>query len=594
MNVKSLILSIALIGSLSSFAAATSLPFNDQVTYKIGKRVESQPSWLVPEGAKFKSIERGYGGLKILLSVIGTVGCFSVMVIARKELTIEPFRQKLYEFKLAADTAFEMALIEMKKKKLLEASEVDFENQIFRSLGYNNPQPLLTGTQTLNSIAHPGDKIENSNRPPILVANTNESIDTFGVGEINKPEIAPGLLHPSEAKALPILRRLASSRKSLLNIAGTGGGKTVTQSCLISLLMVACPKVEFFGVSQKNDSYCGLREKGRITIFDITNVQSTLDVIHHVWTIYDTRRMLPEEKRANLSPVRLLLGDWFSISLALNELSSHPAVKASKYLVEMVDIVLNGRDFNVCLWADLQSFNLEAIGMKTDKNSRQNFNLLGLGNYYTNDEGVNESYGVLNNMINDHFMVPNKETRIQLLNEFEQLKPVSMKHQRPILFVTLEPPTICLQADIRHYQQQYQTPSNGVSDAQIDISDNSSKKDVALPEQDDGNSPNAYRKGVEGLEGLEVRDSSEALNQSLNGFLAEVINESLPPVFADDFPLKKHDRRVELAKLVIARNLGKQKTIWLLWGVRDGGRNNQRYIDAREMLDRLIKGENND
>jgi hypothetical protein len=169
-----------------------------------------------------------------------------------------------------------------------------------------------------------------------------------------------------------------------------------------------------------------------------------------------------------------------------------------------------------------------------------------------------------------------------------------MKYQRPILFVTLEPPTICLQADIRHYQRQYQTPSTEVSDAQIDISDNSSRKDTTLPEQDDGNFPNAYRKGVEGLEGLEVRDSSEALNQSLNGFLAEVINESLPPVFADDFPLKKHDRRVELAKLVIARNLGKQKTIWLLWGVRDGGRNNQRYIDAREMLDRLIKGEKND
>ena len=158
MSIKSLILSIALVGSLSSFGVATSLPFNDQVTYSVGKRIESQPSWLVPEGAKFKSIDRGYGGLKILLSAIGTVGCFSTMMVARKQLIIEPFRQKLYEFKLAADTAFEMALIEMKKKKLLEASEVDFENQIFRSLGYNNPQPLLTGTQTLDSIAYPGDR----------------------------------------------------------------------------------------------------------------------------------------------------------------------------------------------------------------------------------------------------------------------------------------------------------------------------------------------------------------------------------------------------------------------------------------------------
>ncbi|MEG4406396.1 hypothetical protein [Microcoleus sp. MON2_D5] len=393
---------------------------------------------------------------------------------------------------------------------------------------------MLTGTQTLDSIAYPGDKIEDSSFTEMRgnSPNINNDVDTFGISEIasNKPEIALGLLHPSETKALPILKRLASSRKSLLNIAGTGGGKTVTQSCLISLLLEMCPKTEFWGVSQKNDSYCGLREKGRITIFDITNLQATLDVIHHVWKIYNTRRMLPEEKRENLSPVRLLLGDWFSISLALEELSSHPAVKASKYLVEMVDIVLNGRDFNVCLWADLQSFNLEAIGMKADKNSRQNFNLLGLGNYYTNDEGVNESYGVLNNMINDHFMVPNKETRIQLLSEFERLKPVSMQHERPILFVTLEPPTICLQADIRHYQHRYQTNTEGTEIIKPKETDSVKPNTEATQSEDSV----AYLKRLYSLEAKESDcqadgspsdsseiqlDDSEPLSDKVSGFI---------------------------------------------------------------------------
>ena len=72
-----------------------------------------------------------------------------------------------------------------------------------------------------------------------------------------------------------------------------------------------------------------------------------------------------------------------------------------------------------------------------------------------------------------------------------------------------------------------------------------------------------------------------------------MLAENLPPVFADDFPLKKHERRVQLAKLVIAKNLGKQKTIYLLWGVTDGGRNHQRYVDARDMLERLMGGEEN-
>jgi hypothetical protein len=48
---------------------------------------------------------------------------------------------------------------------------------------------------------------------------------------------------------------------------------------------------------------------------------------------------------------------------------------------------------------------------------------------------------------------------------------------------------------------------------------------------------------------------------------------------------------VQLAKLVIAKNLGKQKTIFLLWGVTDGGRNHQRYVDARAMLERLMGGD---
>jgi retron-type reverse transcriptase len=51
--------------------------------------------------------------------------------------------------------------------------------------------------------------------------------------------------------------------------------------------------------------------------------------------------------------------------------------------------------------------------------------------------------------------------------------------------------------------------------------------------------------------------------------------------------------RVQLAKLVIAQNLGKERTIWLLWGVRPGGRNHNLYTEARAMLDRLINEEGN-
>lgn len=76
----------------------------------------------------------------------------------------------------------------------------------------------------------------------------------------------------------------------------------------------------------------------------------------------------------------------------------------------------------------------------------------------------------------------------------------------------------------------------------------------------------------------------------LETFLAEVLAEASPPIFSADFPLEEHADRVQLAKLVIAQNLGKEKTILLLWGARPGGRNHALYTEARAMLDRLIKG----
>ena len=309
--------------------------------------------------------------------------------------------------------------------------------------------------QSRLSQANVSDSVDDSQKKTTLI---DDNVDTFGVSEIaSQPVLEPGLLHPSETKAKAILGQLALSRKSLLLIAGTGGGKSVTQSALISILKEKCPKAEFWVISQKNDSFCGLKEKNRVTIFDINQVKKTLDVIHHVWSIYDNRRHLDEDKRKSLSPVRLLLADWFSISLALEKLTAHPDVKDSNYLVELVDIVLNGRDFNTCLWADLQSFNLKAIGMKADNNSRQNFNLIGLGNYYTTDEGVNDSYGVLSYMIQSQHIISDKDIRARLISEFEKLRPISQRNERPIIFSTLEPPSVCLQADVRHYQQHQTT-----------------------------------------------------------------------------------------------------------------------------------------
>jgi hypothetical protein len=159
--------------SIAGMVGATALPFNDRIEYRIGNRIESQPAWLVPPKAEFKSIERGYGGIKILLSLLATGGMVTVMLIARKEGELEPVRQRIkkyknqaYEFDFAAESAYQMAATQQRYKTLLQADGQAFEDEIetayCQSLGIDpqQQQARLNGTTTLDSVANPGDKVE--------------------------------------------------------------------------------------------------------------------------------------------------------------------------------------------------------------------------------------------------------------------------------------------------------------------------------------------------------------------------------------------------------------------------------------------------
>jgi hypothetical protein len=83
---------------IAGFAGAVALPFNDQIEYRIGNRIESRPAWLVPPKAEFRAHERGYGGIKILLALLATGGMVATMLIARKEGEQEPIRQRIKQY----------------------------------------------------------------------------------------------------------------------------------------------------------------------------------------------------------------------------------------------------------------------------------------------------------------------------------------------------------------------------------------------------------------------------------------------------------------------------------------------------------------
>jgi hypothetical protein len=247
-------------------------------------------------------------------------------------------------------------------------------------------------------------------------------------------------LDPTAEQALEILDALVKTRRSTLLIGDTGAGKSVTQAYILNNLFQLYPGAEVFILAQKADSFCGLAERGRVTLFDPTEPEQALTLITKIWRIYDERRRLPESERPSLHPVRLILADWLSINQALEDMKNEEEVKSSKYLTKLADIIYNGRELNVCLLVDLQSYNLAAVGLKADRNSRKNFNLIGLGNYSIDELGmVNESYGVLINLIGDRYIVADESERAALNATFKELQPISKASQRPIIFSGLSP-----------------------------------------------------------------------------------------------------------------------------------------------------------
>ena len=60
------------------------------------------------------------------------------------------------------------------------------------------------------------------------------------------------------------------------------------------------------------------------------------------------------------------------------------------------------------------------------------------------------------------------------------------------------------------------------------------------------------------------------------------------PLFSNAIELP-HEEKLKIAKSLISQNLGTEKLILCFWGITSGGRNHYLYVEARKMLDRLIK-----
>jgi hypothetical protein len=316
--------------------------------------------------------------------------------------------RRVREAQLSKMTPQELAIFQ---EQVRLRAEAEARVQLQQATG--QPAGALPG-QSMQDIANPGDKVEGSSQET-LQQNTAQS------------------LHPSESLALNTLQALARADSSTALVAAPGSGKSVTLNYLIEKILADSPNADIWVISAKNDSFCGLREKERVIVFDGENPDLAKEVIDNFYTNYKKRKQLPESKRESLPPLILILDDWLVIA---DQLSKH--YSDWNYGGKLLDVLLIGREFNTKFIASLQSFNLAALGIeKMDAQTRLCLNLLLLGNRYIKNGREQESYGVLELILNRGDIIPGKQEREQIKSKYLSVKAVSYQNLRPVMIASV-------------------------------------------------------------------------------------------------------------------------------------------------------------
>ncbi|MBW4564954.1 MAG: ATP-binding protein [Mojavia pulchra JT2-VF2] len=290
-------------------------------------------------------------------------------------------------------------------------AEAEARAQLQQATG--QPAGALPG-QSMQDVARGDDKVTGGQQQA-LQHNSGES------------------LHPSESLALNTLQALAKADSSTALVAAPGSGKSVTLNYLIEKILADCPSADIWVISAKNDSFCGLREKERVIVFDGENPDLAKDVIDNFYQSYKLRKQLPEQRRESLPPLILILDDWLVIADSLSKLYSD-----WNYGSKLLDVLLIGREFNTKFIASLQSFNLAALGIeKMDAQTRMCLNLLLLGNKYIKNSREQESYGVLELILNRGDIIPGKQSRELIKSKYLEVKAVSYQNFRPVMIASV-------------------------------------------------------------------------------------------------------------------------------------------------------------
>lgn len=253
------------------------------------------------------------------------------------------------------------------------------------------------------------------------------------------------------------LKGMVYAQRSILLASSSGTGKSTTEKEWIRRMMRMFPEIEFYALVQKAEDLCGLWDKGRMWVYRQADIPGCLEPIDIVYEELESRRStLGAENSFNNKPVRLILGDWFATFTSLNDTS--PKI-CSNYCTKIGAIISVGRAYNVAIFCDTQSLNLQSLGLAKDANIRQSLEIYAQG-FKHPDKGLfgDGDYNTMRKTIqNNHVCEPSFSS--VLVDEIEKLSAAIAKKEilSPIIFMAnIYPPALGLVPDLSNPIEDYQ------------------------------------------------------------------------------------------------------------------------------------------
>ncbi|MEG4246548.1 hypothetical protein QUA46_25735 [Microcoleus sp. MON2_D6] len=302
----------------------------------------------------------------------------------------------------------------------------DDKKQEYMEFLRNQKTPfLLTGTQTLDSISHPGDKVE-AGAAPAIEANPNLQI--------------------ARQIAAKILNSLAGINTSIFLAGPTRTGKTHTLHKWLGETNTRFPGAEIYVIAQKYEDFPGVH-RSRICIFDPAFPEVSMKFLDVVYEKLQARKSKPAtEETYRDRPIKLILEDWFATHQCLMERRN--AQLWESVATKLGSVATVGGQYNVGYFICTQTFNLASSGV-ADSNIRLNLALIAQGLVRTKPNGEEQgSYGVIEQMLNNQKVIANKYDRDRLTSDLRQLISISMAEQTPIILSTIGNPALGLMPQI--------------------------------------------------------------------------------------------------------------------------------------------------